>query len=49
LNRSIAMGRIRAGSSRIGEIVTVDVEGRACSAVVSERAFFDPEGARVNA
>jgi sarcosine oxidase subunit alpha len=50
LNRSIAMGRIRAGSSRSGEIVNLDVEGRVCRAtLVNERAFFDPRGERVNA
>ena len=49
LNRSIAMGRLRAGVSRIGEVVTVDVDGKLCPALVSDRAFFDPAGERVNA
>lgn len=49
LNRSLALGRIRAGLSRRGEIVTVDADGKAVRVRLSDRAFFDPAGERLNA
>jgi len=48
LGRSIALGRIRAGHARKGERVTLDIEGRKHAALIVDRAFFDPDGARLN-
>jgi sarcosine oxidase subunit alpha len=49
LGRSIALGRLRAGHSRKGERVSLDIEGRQQPAVIVDTAFFDPQGTRLHA
>ncbi len=49
LGRSIALALLANGRARLGERVTLAVEGSPVSAVVTEPLFLDPEGTRLNA
>lgn len=48
LDRSVAMGRIRGGAKRIGEVIALDVDGTRHRARICDRAFYDPQGARLH-
>jgi sarcosine oxidase subunit alpha len=48
LGRSIGLGLLERGHSRIDEIVTIFDEGRTLQARVVKPAFFDPSGERMN-
>ena len=49
LERSVAMGRLRAGAALLGQAVLLDIGGRRHRAEVCDRAFYDPQGARLHA
>jgi sarcosine oxidase subunit alpha len=46
LNRGIALGLIRRGPERMGEVLTFAAEGRRVPARIVSPVFLDPEGAR---
>ena len=49
LGRSIALGVVKSGLSRMGEKVYVPLaDGRTVGAVIGSTQFYDPEGARQN-
>jgi len=48
LNRSVAMARIRGGAKRSGEVIAIDIDGTRHRARICDRAFYDPQGARLN-
>ncbi len=47
LGRAIAMGLLRAGEQRLGETVTIDVNGQALPARIVPACFYDPENERL--
>jgi sarcosine oxidase subunit alpha len=47
LDRYIALGVLRGGSERLGEVVTVCDEDRRISVKVVPRMFYDPSGSRL--
>ena len=49
LGRSIAMGRVRAGTARKGENVSLDIGGRRHAAAIVDTGFYDPKGERLHA
>jgi sarcosine oxidase subunit alpha len=49
LGRSIAMGRVRAGTARKGENVSLDIDGRRHAAAIVDTGFYDPKGERLHA
>jgi len=49
LNKSIGLGILRDGASRLGEEVKIYSNGRVISARVVPTAHFDPKGERLNA
>jgi sarcosine oxidase, subunit alpha len=49
LQRTLAMGRVRGGARRLGEIISVDVNGSVHRVRIGERAFYDPKGERLGA
>jgi sarcosine oxidase subunit alpha len=48
LQRCVAMGRVRAGAQRMGEIIAIDVDGVRYRVRIVDRAFYDPKGARLD-
>lgn len=48
LGQAVALGMLRGGRARKGEIVTFEVEGKRRTATVCDPAFFDPSGDRLN-
>jgi sarcosine oxidase, subunit alpha len=48
LRRSVALARVRSGSTRLGQSVILDIDGRRHSAVIGNTAFFDPKGERLH-
>ena len=49
LRRSVALGLVKAGRSRIGEDIYVYSAGRTWAARIVSPRWYDPEGARLNA
>ncbi len=49
LGRSIALAMLKDGRSRVGERVALWAEGSAVRAEVTQPAFFDPDGSRLDA
>lgn len=50
LGRSVALGLVKSGASRLGETVHVATkEGRNLPATIANPVFYDPEGAKQNA
>jgi sarcosine oxidase, subunit alpha len=49
LARSIALGLIAGGRSRMGQTVYVPQQGATVAVEVTSPAFYDPTGARLNA
>ncbi|MFQ5993903.1 MAG: sarcosine oxidase subunit alpha family protein [Acidiferrobacterales bacterium] len=47
LKRSIALGLVKGGRRRHGEIVHIPVEGKAIAATITQPQFYDPEGQRL--
>lgn len=48
LNKTIGLGILRNGSSRLGEVVTIYARGKTLAARVVPTAHFDPKGDRLN-
>jgi sarcosine oxidase, subunit alpha len=48
LNKTIGLGILRNGSSRLGEVVTIYARGQSIAARVVPTAHFDPKGERLN-
>jgi sarcosine oxidase subunit alpha len=49
LKRSVALARVRSGSTRMGQNVSLDIDGGRYSAVIGSTSFYDPKGERLNA
>jgi len=49
VGRSIALGLLEGGSTRLGQTVTVFDQGRTHEARVVKPAFYDSSGERMNA
>jgi sarcosine oxidase, subunit alpha len=48
LRRSVALARVRSGSTRLGQNVILDIDGRRHRAVIGPTAFYDPKGERLH-
>jgi sarcosine oxidase, subunit alpha len=48
LERSVAIGRVRAGTTRKGQNVILDIGGRRHPAAIVDTGFYDPKGERLN-
>jgi len=46
LDRSIALALVKGGIGKMGEAISVDVEGKPVAATIASPVFYDPEGAR---
>ena len=46
--KGVALALVHGGSSRIGETVALEHEGRCLSATIINPTLYDPEGARLN-
>jgi sarcosine oxidase subunit alpha len=49
LERSVALGMVKAGRSRIGETLHVPMPGETIAVTVAQPQFYDPAGARLHA
>jgi sarcosine oxidase subunit alpha len=49
LNRSLALARVRSGSTRLGQSVILDIDGVRHPALIGTTAFYDPKGERLRA
>jgi sarcosine oxidase subunit alpha len=49
LDRSIALAMLENGLERLGEKVTLHIDGKAITAQVTKPLFYDIEGGRLNA
>ena len=49
LARSIALGMVKGGRSRIGETLYVPMPGETIAVNVTQPQFYDPAGARLHA
>ncbi len=48
LQRSVALARVRSGSTRLGQNVILDIDGVRHPAMISQKAFYDPKGERLH-
>jgi sarcosine oxidase subunit alpha len=49
LERSVALGMVKAGRSRVGETLHVPMPDRTIAVTVAQPQFYDPSGARLHA